>query len=71
MRNGCKSVFLLAAQATNDGKELDGRIVQQLAEKLVHFMEYYENLGDKIDPKKVAESLVRLMPCIKMVNIFL
>lgn len=67
-KNGCKSIFLLAAEATKEQEELDSKTIQYLAEKLMQFMDFHENLGDVMDPQKVAESIVRLMPCIKMVN---
>lgn len=58
---------MLAEVASQSNVDLDRKSIQILAEKLVNFIDYREELGDKIDPQEVAESAVRLMPCIKMV----
>lgn len=60
-------MFLLAKEAEKSNAELDMKDVQFLAEKLVCFIDSQESIGAKIDAQQVADSLVRLMPCIKMV----
>lgn len=57
----------MAEDATHNQKELDLKTLQYLAEKLIQFMEYRENFGEKVDGQQVADSIVRLMPCIKKV----
>lgn len=58
---------MLAAKAVEEQKELDSKTLHYLCEKLVQFMEYRESFDEHLDAEKVAESLIRLMPCIKMV----
>lgn len=69
MKNGCHSIFLLAREAHKAKEELDVKSLHFLCDKLVHFMDNRETDGNKVDAQQVADSLVRLMPCIKMVNI--
>lgn len=64
-KNGCKSIFALAAEAAKQNIELDVKSVQYLAGKLVHFMDYREAMGIKVDAQQMADSLIRLMPCIE------
>lgn len=67
MKNGCKFIFQLAKDAEKENAELNAKSVQHLAEKLVHFLEFKEASGDRLDPQNVADSLIRMMPSIKMV----
>lgn len=60
----------MAAEATKNNIELDVKSVQYLSAKLVQFMEYREAMGNSVDAQRMAESLVRLMPCIAMVAHF-
>lgn len=50
--------------------DLDTKSINYLAEKLVQFMEHREAIGENVDAQQVADSLIRLMPCIKMVHLF-
>lgn len=66
-QNGCKTIFVLAKEACKANKELDIKSIHYLCDKLLHFMEYRETIGEKVDGQQLADSLVRLMPCIRMV----
>lgn len=68
-QNGCKSIFLLAKDAEKSDLELDSKSLSYLADKLLHFIDYLETTGVKIEPKEVVDSVVRLMPCIKAVRL--
>lgn len=67
-KNGCKSVFVQATEATKNQTELDIKSIQFLSEKLVHFMDFRDSLDSKVDPQRIADSLIRLMPCIEKVT---
>lgn len=69
-RSGCKSIFLLADEASKSGRELEYKYVNTLCEKLVHFKDERDVAGENIEPLQLANALVRLMPCISIVNIF-
>lgn len=58
---------MLSKEACKTNKQLDFRSIHFLAEKLVHFMDHLETDGQKVEAQQVADSLIRLMPCISMV----
>lgn len=68
--NGCKSIFLLAKDAEKSKLTLDTRSLNYLADKLVQFIEYRDATGLKVEPQDVADSISRLMSCVKAVSIF-
>lgn len=69
-RSGCKLIFLMAEEASYSGKELEYKYVNTLCEKLVHFKDERDTAGENIEPLELANALIRLMPCISIVNIF-
>lgn len=68
-KNGCKSIFLLAKEHEQAKTDLDTKSIGYLADKLLQFMEYREAIGENVDAQQAADSLIRLMPCIKMVHL--
>lgn len=67
--NGCKSIFLLAKDAEKSNLELDTKSLNYLADKLLHFIDFRDTTGVKIEPQDVVDSISRLMPCVKAVRI--
>lgn len=62
---------MLAETACKSNMCLDRKNVQFLAEKLVNFIEFREEEGDKVDAEEISDSLIRLMPCIKKVSLII
>lgn len=58
---------MLAQTACKSNMNLDRKNIQFLADKLINFIDYREEQGEKIDPEEISDSLIRLMPCIKKV----
>lgn len=69
-KNGCTAVFMAAEQAFKLNQELNIQNVRKVCDRAIQFIENRESDGDKLDVQKVADSLVRLMPCLKMVSYF-
>lgn len=49
---------------------MDTKSLNYLAEKLIHFMEFRDATGVKVEPQDVVDSVARLMPCVKAVRVF-
>lgn len=66
-QHGCKSIFLAGKEASVSGKDLDIKMIHYLCDKLVNFMDFRQAEGLETDTQQLADSLIRLFPCIKMV----